>query len=455
MRLRHFPPLLLAILLGGTQLRAQVTPAAFATKLPDSLVFVSATATNHATVVWHPVRQRYYSLRIGSTAFPLETWLPTGGLSIAQTTCGIDSRGLWYNPGTGQVERNCLNALGWATVDIDASSNALSTYTQLFTGMNQPNGQSIGSYDPVLDQVVFYNAGNAYFYARATGLLVQTLPLTGATFTNVTLYSVGWTGRAGYEILLVDYVTKQALLFNRATGAFSGMSQLPAATATHSQFRFSYTNNRLWFFNSTLRKWNAYCIWEQACNATLPVELLHVNAMCSGEAVEVQWATGSERNSSHFEVERSTDTGTWETIGRVEAANSSVQRLDYSYHDAAPPHTATLYYRLRQVDRDGTYERFGPVAVEPCHRTKATLIAYPNPSTGSVNMRLVVPTDEPHTLELHDVAGRLAHAEAALPVGGTLVHTLQLHALGTGAYTLTVRRRDGAALAQTTVVKVP
>ena len=126
---------------------AQWTPAPLALKLPDSLVFATSATVTNTTLVWHPVNQRYYSVRVGNVGFPLHTWLPTGGASIAQTTAGFDTRGLWYNPATGGMERNGFSGFGWGTLDVDGALNAVSTYSVIFTGALQPNVQSMGVFD--------------------------------------------------------------------------------------------------------------------------------------------------------------------------------------------------------------------------------------------------------------------------------------------------------------------
>lgn len=372
---------LLLVSLNGLGVRAQATPAANAIKLPDSLVCVSATFTGNASLVWHPVDQRYHSLRPGTNSYPLETWLPTGGLSISQTTCGVDSRGLWYNPNTAQIERNCFNAIGWATMGIDGALNATNAFTMLHTGMLQPNAQSVGAYDPTTNSVLFYNAGSLHRYSHATGTLIGTTPLTGVALTGVALYFVLYTGQSGYEVGLYDCTSRRVLLFNKITGAFTGMSQLPASAVatTAGSFRFAYTNNRFWLFNSALKKWNAYCIWQQVCDATLPVELLSFTGACE-KAPMLNWSTGSERNSSHFEVQRSTDLHTWDDVARLPAQGNSMQRVEYDYHDPHAPASDVLYYRLRQVDLDGTHAYFGPVAVATC--VTAELMLYPNPNNG-------------------------------------------------------------------------
>lgn len=89
------------------------------------------------------------------------------------------------------------------------------------------------------------------------------------------------------------------------------------------------------------------------CNETLPIELTSFTARPENFGVILRWTTASERNNAYFEVERSTDLINFEPIARVAGAGNSFQTLDYEAFDS-DPHMGTSYYRLRQVDGDGS-----------------------------------------------------------------------------------------------------
>jgi len=457
----HWPILRLVLVLLGLaglmpcQVGAQFTPAPMAIKLPDSLVFVGTPITN-ASLVWHPLRQRYYSARLGNSTLPLETWLLAGGASVAQTNAGIDTRGLWYAPGTGNIERNCAGGLGWANMNIDASSNAMNTFTQLFTGMNQPNNQSVGAYDWNTNTVLFYLSGSMYVYSRTTAVLLSTIPLTGTSLASVTAHTVMYTGQVGYEVCLYDYTNKRVLFFNRSSGAFSAMSQLPAsATVSGTQFNVAYTNNRFWTFNSTTRKWNAYCVWQQLCSVVLPVELIRFEGACINGKPILQWATGSERNSSHFSVERSAEGATWITVGEVPAAGNSQQVVEYRFTDPQPSGEPVVYYRLRQTDLDGQEEVFDVVPLMNCGTTDITLLAFPNPVMDVLHVvaKVAGSAEENYTLELLDAMGRPVKQHTIGIAAGQGTADLDLAGLAAGSYTLALRDTMGSSVSRTQVVK--
>lgn len=64
----------------------------------------------------------------------------------------------------------------------------------------------------------------------------------------------------------------------------------------------------------------------------------------------LQWTTVTETNSNYFEIERSSDSRSFEAIGRIPAAGTSSVNRTYSFTDYAPP-TGTNYYRLAMVDK--------------------------------------------------------------------------------------------------------
>lgn len=87
--------------------------------------------------------------------------------------------------------------------------------------------------------------------------------------------------------------------------------------------------------------------------STLPVELLGLEAIDAGDHVLTRWSTSSETSSESFTVERSADGAFFADIGSVAAAGNSLLTRDYSFADRAPLR-GTSYYRLRQIDQDGT-----------------------------------------------------------------------------------------------------
>ncbi|MBO2010351.1 FG-GAP-like repeat-containing protein [Hymenobacter negativus] len=112
----------------------------------------------------------------------------------------------------------------------------------------------------------------------------------------------------------------------------------------------------------------------------LPVELTAFAAEAvSGPAVRLTWTTASEKNSARFEIERSADGQQFSPIGEVAAQGTKTSPTTYAYLDSQVPRAAN-YYRLRQVDRDGTAS-YSPVRVVAFNATSRSVLAlFPNPA---------------------------------------------------------------------------
>jgi hypothetical protein len=117
--------------------------------------------------------------------------------------------------------------------------------------------------------------------------------------------------------------------------------------------------------------------------APLPVELTRFDATAKPQGVALDWATASEKNSDRFEVQRSATGETYQTIGTVKSQGNSTSAHTYSFTDSRPL-TGQAYYRLRQVDADGT-SAFSPVAAAQA-LTGLEVSSYPNPSLGSITL---------------------------------------------------------------------
>lgn len=114
----------------------------------------------------------------------------------------------------------------------------------------------------------------------------------------------------------------------------------------------------------------------------LPVTLTNFSVSKKESAVDLVWATSSEVNSSHFEIQRSTDAKGWENIAKVTARNTNSVIQNYRFTDAAPLF-AENFYRLRMVDTDGTFA-FSRIQSVSFQDSDQQIRSYPNPVTDRI-----------------------------------------------------------------------
>lgn len=107
--------------------------------------------------------------------------------------------------------------------------------------------------------------------------------------------------------------------------------------------------------------------------STLPISLASFAGKREGLANKFTWETLSEKNNSHFVVLRSSDGSSWQEIGRVEGAGTTSAKNKYSFVEQQP--TASInYYRLQQIDFDGTTELFSIVSIDNVPNTTLKMI---------------------------------------------------------------------------------
>ena len=122
----------------------------------------------------------------------------------------------------------------------------------------------------------------------------------------------------------------------------------------------------------------------------LPVDLFSfdVNALNTHDAM-VEWATASELNNSHFEVQRSFDGYNFTTIAEVKGNGTSHAFINYNYADKTiPTHQNIVYYRLNQVDYNGESELSDVRLVQFEGFSNAPLVVYPNPTKSETTILL-------------------------------------------------------------------
>jgi hypothetical protein len=96
-------------------------------------------------------------------------------------------------------------------------------------------------------------------------------------------------------------------------------------------------------------------------------------------AVSLTWGTEQEENSSHFDVQRSTDGLSFTTIGQISARENASTHYTYQWMDVAPL-AGINYYRLKATDLDGTFTYTAIVSAQIAAATVENAI-YPNPAS--------------------------------------------------------------------------
>ncbi|MFB9294249.1 T9SS type A sorting domain-containing protein [Persicitalea jodogahamensis] len=166
-----------------------------------------------------------------------------------------------------------------------------------------------------------------------------------------------------------------------------------------------------------------------------PVLLSSFSAQKEAQTALLSWSTAEEVNSERFEVEHSLNGKSWRMIGQVAAEGNSKNTQWYSFTDVNPANGSNLY-RLRMVDRDGTFYYSRIKSLEFDINIETAL--YPNP----VAERLLLKTDDLSKIsrvELYNAMGvAVIHTESVSDTG------LDVKSLPTGLYVVKVTRTNGS-----------
>lgn len=172
--------------------------------------------------------------------------------------------------------------------------------------------------------------------------------------------------------------------------------------------------------------------------STLDVSWLSFTAEQVTDDVVLRWATASEENSSHFIVQRSTDAANFESIGEVAAAGNSNTTRHYEFTDTRPQ-GGYNYYRLQQVDRDGSTELSNVVVVNIAEASWTIKLA-PNPVSDVLQVQLQSPQESACEWRIMDIHGRvLAQQQAQLAAGPQQI-SISCKDLAAGLYILSILR---------------
>lgn len=306
--------------------------------------------------------------------------------------------------------------------------------------------------------ISFINTGNAAGNPGYPGMKLGGAVLALNT-TGKTQVSVKWTGGTvtpntrPYAIRLQYRLSESGPFTDVLNTSNQPVEYVRSATAGHEQLI-----NWVALPSDALDKpyvqllWRYYCtdatatgardelrlddITVQTCSNPLPVTLVSFNASVVEEKVLVTWTTTEEKNSDYFDVQRSPDTRSWGTVGRITGKGTIMALNKYRLEDPSPL-PGTSYYRLKQVDTDHTYTYSHMVSVQ---RPGFEVSLFPNPADHILYIKLANQKDR-FSYIISDVSGQIRlrsyapQGRSSIPVGS----------LSPGLYLIRIQNNDGTA----------
>jgi len=188
--------------------------------------------------------------------------------------------------------------------------------------------------------------------------------------------------------------------------------------------------------------------------AIIPVELTSFAGSSLNGNVELSWTTATELNNSGFEIQRSTDGYNFTKIGFAAGFGTTTEQKSYRYTDNTSK-PGKHFYRLRQIDFDGTFSYSNTIEV---YVTAPTVFAleqnYPNPFNPSTMISYSIPQNSFVTLKVYDVLGN----EVSTLVNetkevGTYAVRFDASGLSNGIYLYTIKANNFTSTKKMILIK--
>jgi len=189
----------------------------------------------------------------------------------------------------------------------------------------------------------------------------------------------------------------------------------------------------------------------------VPVELASFSAIALNDGVKLEWTTASELNNNGFEIERSLNNqAEFVTIGFVEGNGTTTKINNYSYTDRLElAETRSIFYRLKQIDYDGTFSYSNVVSIDVNIANGFVLNQnYPNPFNPSTTISYSVATDAFVSLKVYDFLGKEVNTLInETKLAGIYEVTFDASNLPSGTYFYTLRTGDFVSTKKMMIVK--
>jgi hypothetical protein len=180
----------------------------------------------------------------------------------------------------------------------------------------------------------------------------------------------------------------------------------------------------------------------QANSATTPSLMMSFNGQVQNQAATLNWVMENETNCNYFVIERSGDTGGYDSIGVVTGLNNNNQTT-YIYSDDHMLN-GNNYYRLRQVDMDGVLRYSKVVSLYDMQQEAAPKMSvYPNPATATLNFSMTSASTQQILVQIYSISGVLLQTSEQTLTTGNNLQSIAVNNLKSGNYFLKVSNRDG------------
>lgn len=214
----------------------------------------------------------------------------------------------------------------------------------------------------------------------------DTIPLSVALNNSALTYHLNFTQLSSFPSNVKIY------LWDKFLNVTNDVRVYPTYTFTTSAEQASFTDTRFELYFGNL--------------GPVPVNMISCEANKNGKNVDLKWATSSEINNDRFEIEFSRDNMNFEKAGEVKGAGNSTSIQKYYFKHAGILDGRNVYYRLKQIDRNGEFSYTGVMIVED-KTNDLSVSVYPTPASDVLNINYLKNGNRQYTVIVKDLSGRI------------------------------------------------
>jgi hypothetical protein len=245
------------------------------------------------------------------------------------------------------------------------------------------------------------------------------------------------------ELLLVAYPNNSDTFI--PAGSPNGIVYQPTFTRVNGYWEVTFTINK----SATFYLYPTY--WA---GTALPVELIDLKATPLVNVIDVDWSTVSELNNLKFEIERSTNSKSFEKIGEVAGKGNSNSLIRYKFTDINVVEGVGYFYRIKQIDFDGKINTtdFVSAIIKKSASIDIDLFM-PNPTRNYSAIKVNCSKPEVFNFAVFNSDGnKVMESNYELDEGGTLVR-LDFSSLSNGLYLVYITSESGTVVRKLVVQK--
>lgn len=366
-----------------------------------------------------------------------------GGTGTSGRAIGIDAAGSLVNTGTvtltGGDDGNRINSAGDVLNDIngtidltDGRINTSGTLTNNGLLISTRGAAGIFNTGTATNNAFFtYGGGN---FTSGSGTMTD----DGIDLDKGSSWRIDVMNGCEVKIANVSYEYEE--------GSTSVGTSAADGTLTFDDMTFSDVNVNIEPVGLNFPAGLKVRLQNATCDAALPIELAALEAVAMPKSIMVKWTVATETDNDYIAVERSNDGTSFSEIGRIAGNGTRDFAADYELEDSFPV-SGTNYYRLRQVDQDGTTNYSHVVSADFAGADAGAMKVFPTVVSAGGQLNVDLRETSAASLMLTDASGR---GVETYQVEGGAITSLPIGNLQPGMYFL---RNGGNAATTRFIIK--